>query len=425
MVEFSLPRGLRDISPDESEAAESVRAAFLDTCRLFDYKVMEPSSLELIETLEAKSGPSIRNEIYFFKDKSDRDLGLRFDLTVGIARYATSRRDLSPPIRLGSFASMWRYEEPQYGRYRWFYQWDIEMFGPSKNAEADAEVIEFSYSLFKRLGTKPSISVGSRKIIEFFIRKKLKIEDENKISDALRAVDKLSKKSLDEIALEYKDSISKEDLDAISDFCEIKVDRMTFEKTLRDRGVEDDNGLLEIMDSLKSRNVQNTEINLRIVRGIDYYTDMVFEAFDTENPRLGSLCGGGRYNSLPAIYGRPDLGATGVAGGVERAVLAYKISKNPSKRVFVAPIGKDSRIIRSSVEIASRLRSSGIPAQSEITEKSLRKILETQSDNKTLAVVLVGKRELAQNTLKIKWLDSGEEVSVRADELDKALASRL
>jgi histidyl-tRNA synthetase len=424
LVEFSLPRGLRDISPDESEAAETVRAAFLDTCRLFDYKVMEPSSLELIETLEAKSGPSIRNEIYFFKDKSERDLGLRFDLTVGITRYATSRRDLSPPIRLGSYASMWRYEEPQYGRYRWFYQWDIEMFGPS-NAEADAEVIEFSYLLFKKLGTKPSISVGSRKIIESFIKKNLKIEDERKILDALRAVDKLSKKPLDEIALEYKNSVSKEQLEAISDFSKTKGDPKTIENSLKDRGVVDDNGLVEIMDSLKSRNVQNTEVNLQIVRGIDYYTDMVFEAYDIENPKLGSLCGGGRYNSLPAIYGRPDLGATGVAGGVERAVLAYKISKNPERRVFVAPIGKDSRIIRSAVEIASRLRSSGIPAQSEIAEKSLRKILESQSENKTVALVLVGERELAQNILKIKWLESGEEVSVKADELEKTIASRL
>src|SRR5579872_7537504 len=155
-MDFALPRGLRDISPEDQESFEIIRSAFIETCRIFDYKLMEPSSLELLETLEAKSGPAIRDEIYFFKDKSDRELGLRFDLTVGITRYVTSKRELAPPIRLGSFASVWRYDEPQYGKYRWFYQWDAELFGPS-NAEADAEIIEFTSLLFKKLRRSPSI----------------------------------------------------------------------------------------------------------------------------------------------------------------------------------------------------------------------------------------------------------------------------
>ena len=111
-MDFSLPRGLRDVDPEEADSAEIVRTTFLETCRLFDYKLMEPSSLELLHTLEAKSGPAIRNEIYYFKDKSDRDLGLRFDLTVGMTRYVASKRELSPPIRLGAFSSVWRYDEP-------------------------------------------------------------------------------------------------------------------------------------------------------------------------------------------------------------------------------------------------------------------------------------------------------------------------
>ncbi|MDH2900903.1 MAG: histidine--tRNA ligase [archaeon] len=423
MVEFSLPRGLRDIPPEESASAEAVRAAFIDNCRLFDYKLMEPSSLELIETLEAKSGPSIRNEIYFFKDKSGRDLGLRFDLTVGITRYVTARRDLTPPVRLGSYSSMWRYEEPQYGRYRWFYQWDVELFGPS-NAEADAEIIEFSYSLFKKLGTRPKISIGSRKIIELFIRNKLGILDEKRILNALRGVDKLAKKSLDEIALEYSDSVSKEQFQAIAAFAKLKGDANSFSNTLKEYGIED-NSLVEILDSLKSRGVQNAEPDLRIVRGIDYYTDMVFEAFDIDNLRLGSLCGGGRYDSLPAVYGRPDIGATGVAGGVERAVLAYKISRDRGKKFFVAPVGKDLDIIRAAASIAATLRTGGIAAQSEISEKSLRKILEAQAEAGTTGVIIVGEKEMAAGNVKIKWMSTGEEQVVKKSDLVTALANRL
>jgi histidyl-tRNA synthetase len=423
LVEFSLPRGLRDITPDEAASAEAVRDAFIETCRLFDYKIMEPSSLELIETLEAKSGPSIRNEIYFFKDKSGRDLGLRFDLTVGITRYATSRRDLSPPIRLGSFSSMWRYEEPQYGRYRWFYQWDIELFGPS-NAEADAEIIEFSYLLFKKLGTRPKISIGSRKIIELFIRNKLGISEEERILDALRGVDKLAKKSLEEISFEYKKSVSEKQFEAIANFAKIRGDARSFSNALKEEGIED-NSLIEILDSLKSRGVENSELDLRIVRGIDYYTDMVFEAYDIDNPRLGSLCGGGRYNSLTAIYGRPDLGATGVAGGVERAVLAYRISRERGKRFFVAPVGKDPKLIRSAVSIAASLRKNGIPAQSEILERSLRRTLEAQADAGTTAVIILGEKELADGNVKIKWMDSGKEDTIRQSELVRALANQI
>ena len=423
MVEFSLPRGLRDIPPEESASAEAVRAAFIDNCRLFDYKLMEPSSLELIETLEAKSGPSIRNEIYFFKDKSGRDLGLRFDLTVGITRYVTARRDLTPPVRLGSYSSMWRYEEPQYGRYRWFYQWDVELFGPS-NAEADAEIIEFSYSLFKKLGTRPKISIGSRKIIELFIRNKLGISEEKRILNALRGVDKLAKKSLDEIALEYGDSVSKEQFQAIADFAKLKGDANSFSNTLKGYGIED-NSLVEILDSLKSRGVQNAELDLRIVRGIDYYTDMVFEAFDIDNLRLGSLCGGGRYNSLPAVYGRPDIGATGVAGGVERAVLAYKISRDRGKKFFVAPVGKDLSIIRAAASIAATLRTGGIAAQSEISEKSLRKILEAQAEAGTTGVIILGEKEMAAGNVKIKWMSTGEEHVVKKSDLVTTLANRL
>ena len=423
MVEFALPRGLRDIPPDEAESAEAVRSAFLDTCKIFDYKLMEPSSLELIETLEAKSGPSIRKEIYNFMDKSGRELGLRFDLTTGITRYVASRRDLSPPVRLGSYSSMWRYEEPQYGRYRWFYQWDAELFGPS-SAEADAEIIEFSASLFKRLGTRPQISIGSRKIIELFIRKKLNVEDEQKIQAALRAVDKLSKKTLEEIAEEYKEFLTKDQLRSVSEFATIKGESEQFANKIAENGIEAA-PLLEILDSVRARGVEKAELNLRIVRGIDYYTDMVFEAFDIDNPRLGSLCGGGRFDSLPAIYGRPDIGATGVAGGVERAVLAYKLAKKKEKTVFIAPIGKGSKMLRAAASIAANLRDNGIRAQSEIMEKSLRKILETQSEQGTTAVVILGERELAQGRVKIKWMESGDETAVGIDELILALARNL
>lgn len=419
-MDFSLPRGLRDVSPEDAENAEIIRSAFVETCTLFDYKLMEPSSLELLETLEAKSGPAIRDEIYCFKDKSDRDLGLRFDLTVGISRYVASKRELGPPIRLGAYSSVWRYDEPQYGKYRWFYQWDTELFGPS-NAESDAEVIEFAAVLFKRLGTNPRISIGSRKILESFIRNTLKIDEKEKVLDMMRAIDKLAKKSLNQIADEYAASVSKEQLSRLVDFVKLAGDAAKVADSLQEFHIDTSN-LVQITDSLRSRGTKDVELNLSIVRGIDYYTDMVFEAFDRDNPRLGALCGGGRYDSLPAIYGRPDLGATGVAGGVERAMLAYKFSRNRQNRFYVAAVGEDPKLRMLSTKIASELRASGLPAQSDITGRSLRKILESQSESGTTAVVIVGERELAQNGVRVKWMGSGEETTVLISELQRHLS---
>jgi histidyl-tRNA synthetase len=414
-LEFVLPRGLRDISFEEFESFERIRSAFTETCRIFDYKPMEPSSLELLETLEAKSGPAIRDEIYFFRDKSDRELGLRFDLTVGITRFVASKRDLSPPTRVGSFASVWRYDEPQYGKYRWFYQWDAELFGPS-NPEADAEVIEFSSILFGKLGTRPRISIGSRKILESFIRNSLKIDDEKRILDAMRAVDKLSKKTFDQITDEYSQSFSKEQFQKLVAFVNLAGDSSRVSETLKENGI-DPGSLPQIVDSLRSRGIRDTELNLSIVRGIDYYTDMVFEAFDRENPKLGALCGGGRYDSLPAVYGRPDLAATGVAGGVERAMLALKFPKSESERFFVTAIGTDPQLRTKAISIAAELRSSGLSVQSDISGRSLRKTLEAQSTAGTKAVIIVGERELLSGSVKLKWMSTGEEETVHLSDL--------
>lgn len=419
-MDFSLPRGLRDVSPEESQNSEIVRSAFLETCRLFDYKLMEPSSLELLETLEAKSGPGIREEIYCFKDKNNRDLGLRFDLTVGITRYVCSKRELAPPIRLGAYSSVWRYDEPQYGKYRWFYQWDAELFGPS-NPEADAEIIEFTSTLFKKLGTNPRISIGSRRILESYISKSMKITERSKILDAMRAIDKLAKKSAEEIAREYSASISRDQLEKLVEFVKTSGSEAQVAETLKEAEIDSAN-LFQMLDSLRSRGITDFNVDLSIVRGIDYYTDMVFEAFDRDNSKLGALCGGGRYDLLPGVYGRSDLGATGVAGGIERAMLAHKFAKASQKKFFVAPAGTEANLRQICSRISSELRNKGIPAQSDISGRSLRKTLESQQ-SETNAVIIVGQRELAENSVKIKWMDSGEEETIPIDDLSRRLSS--
>ena len=128
---------MRDIEEDEYAKIEKVRIAFNDTCKIFGFKRFMPSPIEMLATLEAKSGPGIKEEIYHFKDKKQRDLGLRFDLTVGVTRYITGKKDLRRPFRVGTFGDMFRYDEPQKGRYRWFHQWNAEIYSTSNDNPSD------------------------------------------------------------------------------------------------------------------------------------------------------------------------------------------------------------------------------------------------------------------------------------------------
>lgn len=164
---------------------------------------MEPSTLELLSTLEAKSGPSIIEETYSFSDKGGRDIALRFDLTIGLSRFVSTRRDLKLPLKLSSFGGVWRYDEPQLGRYRYFHQWDIEIFG-SADVDADAEVIEFVSLFLRKLGIDFVIAINHRSILEEYLAKFLGITDNLVVSEMLRAIDKLSKKVQNKLSMNIR-----------------------------------------------------------------------------------------------------------------------------------------------------------------------------------------------------------------------------
>ena len=269
---------------------------------------MEPASLEHLATLRAKSGEAVDKEIYAFKDKADRDVGLRFDLTVGITRYVCCRKDLKLPAKLAASGGIWRYDEPQYGRYRWSHQWDLEVFGPP-SVDADAEVIDAGAAILRRLGlTDTTVKVGDRRVVEEYIRKTLKISDDERVVELMRALDKVEKKTPAELRGEYTaKGFAGTQVEMLLEFGRLKGSPdhvLARAAELRLGSAEE---LTALADLLDARGVKNVEYNMSIVRGIDYYTGIVFEASDNRNPRLGSLFGGGRYDALPKIFGRPEL----------------------------------------------------------------------------------------------------------------------
>jgi len=416
---LELPRGMKDFEQDELEKIEFVRKKFLEISELFGFKQIDPSTIELLSTLETKSGPAIRDEIYYFKDKGERDVALRFDFTVGLTRYVVSQKSLKPPAKISSFGGVWRYDEPQKGRYRFFHQWNIEIYG-KPSIESEAEVIEFTSRLFDGLGLKHIIvDINHRSLIESYIKSVLRTEDKTKISDILRAVDKISKKSKNEILSEYqKKGYSKENLEKILEFSKIKGSISEIEKKLDVSRLESWLDITNLWNSLQNREVKNIRINFGIVRGLDYYSGMVFEVFD-EKSDLGALAGGGRYDSLAKAFGREDLGATGVAGGVERIILTMeeqKITKlEQPKSVYVLYVNEEMQ--KYATNIASKLRQKGISIEIDLSGRSLKKQMESASESKF--AVIIAPKELSSKLLILRNMEDGKEKQITVDDLLK------
>ena len=414
---MDLPRGMKDFENDEIQKIEFIREKFLSTSNIFGFQLMETSPIELMSVIEAKSGPTIRDDVYFFNDKGDREVSLRFDFTVGLTRYATEQKSMKLPAKISAFGGVWRYDEPQKGRYRFFHQWDIEIFG-KQNAETDSEIIEFTSKFFSNLGLNNIIlSISHRKIVQSYISSLFETEDAEVISDILRAIDKIQKKSEQEIISEYeKKGYQKEKLEKIIEFSKLKGSPEEISKSIDVSQFENWSELTTLFASLSNRNVKNIQIDFGIVRGLDYYSGIVFEAFD-QTFDIGALVGGGRYDNLPAVFGRNDMGATGVAGGVERIMLALE-NQNSSfnekiNRVSVLYVNEDMK--SNAMKIASSLRENLIPTDIDLSGRALKKQMENSTNSKF--VIIVGPDEFSNNMVVVRDMSDRSENQVKISEL--------
>lgn len=388
-----------------------VKSAFESVARAYNFQLMEPASLEHLSILRAKSGEGVDQEIYSFKDKGNRDLGLRFDITVGIARYVCSRKDLKLPAKLAASGGIWRYDEPQYGRYRWSHQWDLEIFGPP-SVEADAEIIDAGAAILRRLGlTDTTIKVGDRRVVEEFIRKRLKVGEEGRVIELMRALDKVEKKSPADLRKEYTaKGFDGSQLDRLLEFGKLRGSPDDVLGQASELGLESVKELRLLADMLEARDLKNAEYNMSIVRGIDYYTGIVFEAADNRNPRLGSLFGGGRYDALPKIFGRPDLSATGAAGGIERTAMSLGGEPTPPAGLVYVAVPSQATV-NDALRIGSALREKGVPCEVPLLPKPLSRQLEDAGRMGASWVVIVGERELKAKSVTLR------DMSTRREEL--------
>ncbi|TRZ70786.1 MAG: histidine--tRNA ligase [Nitrosopumilaceae archaeon] len=413
---MELPRGMKDFEEKENSNIEHIRNHFKKLSDLYGFSFMDPSPIELLSVLETKSGPAIKDEIYYFKDKGDREVALRFDFTVGLTRYASSQKSMRLPAKISAFGGVFRYDEPQKGRYRYFHQWDIEIYG-KPGLESEAEIIELTSRLFDSLLLKDIIiDINHRNLVESFINQTFDSKDAQLVGDMLRAIDKIQKKSKQEILDEFKDRYDINKLEKILEFSQIKGTISEVESKFDTSKLQSWDELKQLLDSLENRGIVNTRINFGIVRGLDYYSGVVFEVFD-KNSTLGALAGGGRYDSLTKAFGREDIGATGVAGGVERIILTMQeqkiIPEIKQPRVSVLYINEEMQKV--AMSITSLLRLNNIPTNVDLSGKNLKKQIEQASESKYC--IIVAPKELEQSKVVLRNMQDGTESQIDIEQL--------
>jgi len=408
---------MKDFDGAENVNIEYIRSHFKELSNLYGFSFMDPSPIELLSTLETKSGPGIRDEIYYFKDKGDREVALRFDFTMGLTRYAAAQKSIKLPAKISAFGGVFRYDEPQKGRYRYFHQWDIEIYGKA-SLESESEIIEITSRLFDSLLLKDiTIDVNHRNLVESYINKVFNSKDPELVADILRAVDKIAKKSKEQILKEFQEKgYETEKLEKILEFSQIKGTISEVEKAFDTTQLESWNELRSLIDSLENRGVSNVRINFGIVRGLDYYSGIVFEVFD-KNSTLGALAGGGRYDTLTKAFNREDIGATGVAGGVERIILTMQeqkiipdISQN---RIAVLYINEEMQKV--ALSIASLLRLNHIPTDIDLAGRNMKKQMDIATNARFS--IIVGPQELEQGKVVLKDMVNGTEGTISLEKL--------
>jgi histidyl-tRNA synthetase len=425
--QFTLPRGIRDIEPDEMAKRNWVYERIREMFRRYAFQEMEPATLEELRTLEAKSGPAIKDEIYWFNDKAGRSIGLRFDLTVGMARMVAGRSDLPEPIKLACIGGNWRYDEPQFGRYRYFTQWDAEIFG-SDDPTADAEAVALSMDILSNVGLKEfEVRISNRKVIQGFVES-LGLKSQEKIEAVFRTVDKSRKISAEAVKTELRSAgLESNVIDSLVEFISIQdKPASVLEKIseVQTRGEEAKLGyrqLVLLADALQGLGkLDRCLFDMSVVRGIGYYDGIVFEAFDKGGEEVGAVLGGGRYDRLCGVYGKRSIPATGVAGGIERLLISLeKAGVLPKHKevgtVFVAAVNDEVR--QHTLSIAAKLRDARIPSDVDVKGKSLAKQLEYANSLGIPYALIVGPQELKSGQFKLRDMKKRTEETLTLDEI--------
>ncbi|MDD1773388.1 MAG: histidine--tRNA ligase [Methanomassiliicoccales archaeon] len=409
------PRGTRDFGPDEMETRRYLEGLMRLQGGTFGFREISTPIFEHAELFTVKSGPSILEEMYAFRDKGGRDITLRPELTAPFIRFFVNELTDAPrPLKIFYVGPCFRYERPQSGRFREFYQFGAELIG-AQNPESDAEVIALAASIMEKAGLKDyRIRVGHIGIL----RKKLK---DAEVSPEMvpSILQKLDKKLYDEARpMMERSGMSDASIDEVVEITKVAGSV----SVLEDFEGESKDYLQDVARILDVGNVKNLQIDLGVIRGLDYYTGMVFEI---DVPKLGAekqVCGGGSY-SLSELFGGEKVFSTGFAIGFDRTLMALEKDgfKAPRKGIEAYVIPVSERMREKAFEIVSSLRAKGIAADVDLMRRNLAKNLKYANSIKARKAVIVGEIELEARSAIVRDMETGYQEAVRIDDLAEFL----
>ena len=422
--------GFMELLPEDQQKFDKMKSVLESTYSLFGFTPLDTPVIESAEVLLAKGGGETEKQIYRMT-RGDSDLALRFDLTVPLAKYvAANYANLSFPFRRFQIGKVYRGERAQRGRFREFYQADIDIIGDGKlDIMNEAEIPSVIYRCFKQLGLdKFTIRVNNRKLLNGFYAMNGMTE---KAGEIMRVVDKLDKIGalkvqqmlVDEVKMLPCKSENVMDFMAISGSNEYVLNALQQYRGMNETFDEGLDELTKVCQYLSAFGVpeENFQIDLTIARGLDYYTGTVYETILTDHPEIGSVCSGGRYDNLAEYYTDKQLPGVGISIGLTRLFYVLNEQKLISDEIITSPcdalvIPMSADAMEAAVRTATVLREKGIRTSLYSEQKKFKAKMNYADRIKTPFVLLLGEDEVAAGVVSLKNMTSGEQIKVTAEE---------
>ena len=428
-MEFARPRGTRDFLFEEMRRRKEVLDTLQRVFENYGYQEIKTPLFEDLKLFTTKSGEEIVNQLYTFKDKSDRDLTLRPEITAPVARLYLNEleKTSTKPIKLYYYGSCFRYERPQKGRFRQFWQFGCEMIG-AHTPQGEAEVISLCSDAINALGiTTSNVNINHLGVIRGLFKhfnidpetqRKIMViidkGDKDLIVDSLSGDNAIIKdEELNEVLLKLIDIVG--DKSVMSQLTQLLEKYSECKESLSE--------LNKLITYLKAFGVDNYTLNLSVARGLDYYTGIVFEIYVPELGAQKQICGGGSY-SLVKVFGGREVESTGFALGFDRLMNAIEElteqKELPSHLdVFVAPT---SQLVQNKAyEITNTLRRQDIKADVDLNNKKFKKLMNYADKIKVKKIIIIGEKDLKESKVTIKDMETGKQDLVEVENIIKYL----
>ena len=426
-VEPKTLSGFMELMPSDQILFDKIKNTIEDVYASYGFYSLDTPIIEASEVLLAKAGGETEKQIYRF-NKGDNDLSLRFDLTVPLAKYVAKRyNELIFPFKRYQIGKVYRGERPQKGRFREFYQCDIDVIGnESLSLRYDVEIPSIIYDIFKRLDFgKFVIRINNRKVLGGFFEN-LNLTD--KITDILRIVDKLEKIGVESVKKELSDlEVSSDKIDSIINFISIsgtnieKINKLKLLNIESEKFNEGVNELEFVICNLDSMNLDSDsyEIDLTIARGLDYYTGTVYETRLVDYPGIGSVCSGGRYDDLASYYTDKKLPGVGISIGLTRLfyqLLEAGIIKSEESSVSDVTILPMTENFKYVYKVSNIFRENNIKVDICYLNK-FKQLMRYADRQKTPFVVIIGDDEITNEVVTLKNMTTGEQKQISINNL--------